>query len=88
MGFQGGHLGFQGALAPPGKVTLGSIKVSWSLNNNPVIFRDIIQGQRKIAGNPREVYRNLRGNTLVCNEVIWHFLGSQRNHLGVRGGDL
>ena len=57
-------MGFQGALKPLGKVTLGSKKVSWSLNNNPVIFRDIIQGQRKIAENPREVYRNLRG-------VLW-----------------
>ena len=57
-------MGFQGALKPLGKVTMGSKKVSWSLNNNPVTFRDIIQGQRKIAENPREVYRNLRG-------VLW-----------------
>ena len=70
-------MGFQGTLEPPEKVTLGSIKVSRSLNNNPVIFKGIIQGQRKIVGNPREVYRNLRGSTLVCEEVIWHFLGSQ-----------
>ena len=77
LDFQG-FLGFQGALLPARKVTLGSIKVSWSFNNNPVIFRDNIQGQRKIVGNPREAYRNLRGSILA-------FSGLSKGPFGAQG---
>ena len=72
LGQQVGHLG------PPGK----------SVWTSGISLRVITQGQRKIVENPREVYRNLKGSTLVCKEAIWHFLGFQRDHLGLRGDDL
>merc|ERR1711989_152855 len=34
------------------------------------------------------VCRNLKGSTTVCKEAIWHFLGFQRDHLGLKGDDL
>ena len=72
LGLQAGHLG------PPGK----------SVWTSGISLRVITQGQRQIVENPREVYRNLKGSTSVCKEAIWHFLGFQRDHSGLKGDDL
>ena len=48
----------------------------------------INQSPEEVTGNLREVYRNPGKVILVCTEVIWHFLGSQRGHSAPRGSDL